>query len=329
MAKVSVIIVSWNASSVIGNCLASLRAQTWQDFGVTVVDNASSDGTAELVRRDLPGTTVLRNPQNVGFARANNQGIALSHGEYVLTLNPDVELGPTCLQQLVKFADAHPQGGAFGGKLLKRSAADATPAIIDSTGLRVTRSRRVLDRGEGEPDSGRYDVVEQVFGFSGACALYRRSALTDAAQDGRVFDEFFFAYKEDVDLAWRLRLLGWEAWYVPMAVAVHPRGLGRRNGSLAARLGQRRQRSRTLRLLSWRNHRALLLKNEQLPNALVHAVPLGLRELAALAYAIVAEPFQLRGLLQLAGHLPQLLRQRRTLLRRRRVTAREMRRWLR
>lgn len=327
MPKVSIIIVSWNARSVIGNCLASLRAQIWQDFGVIVVDNASQDGTAEVVRRDLPGTTVLRNPQNVGFARANNQGIALSHGEYVLTLNPDVELQPTCLQRLVKFAESHPRGGSFGGKLLKRLAADATPAVIDSTGLRVTRGRRVLDRGEGDSDAGRYDAVEQVFGISGACALYRRSALQDAAQDGEYFDEFFFAYKEDVDLAWRLRLLGWEAWYVPMAVAVHPRGLGRRNGSIAARLGQRWQRSRALRQLSWRNHRALLLKNEQLANSLVHAVPLGLRELAALLYGVVAEPFQLRGLVQLAGHLPRLLRQRRSLLRRRRVTASEMRKW--
>lgn len=329
MPKVNIIIVSWNAHSVIGNCLASLRAQTWQDFGVIVVDNASQDGTAEVVRRDLPGTTVLRNPQNVGFARANNQGIALTQGAYVLTLNPDVELAPTFLERLVKFADAHPGGGSFCGKLLKRPASDGTPAVIDSTGLRVTRGRRVLDRGEGEPDAGRYDVVEQVFGLSGACALYRRTALEDAAQDGEYFDEFFFAYKEDVDLAWRLRLLGWEAWYVPMAVAIHPRGLGRRNGGLVARLSQRRQRSRALRLLSWRNHRTLLLKNEQLSNALVHAVPLGLRELSALVYGLVAEPFQLRGLLQLVRHLPRLLRQRRALLRRRRVTAREMRKWFR
>lgn len=327
MPSVAVVIVTWNSKTVVADCLSSLQRQTFGEVAVMVVDNASSDGTVELIRRDFPQVMVLRNPQNVGFARANNQGIALTQGDYVLTLNPDVELEPTFLERLVKFAQAHPQGGAYCGKLLKRQP-EQGPGVIDSTGVRITRSRRVLDRGEGEIDAGRYETVEQVFGVTGAAALYRRAALHEAVVDGQYFDEFFFAYKEDVDLAWRLRLLGWEAWYVPMAVGYHPRGLAR----LAGWRGwwrRRRQRSRALRLLSYRNHRALLLKHEQLPNLLLHAMPIAVRELGSLTFVLLVEPFQLKGIGQLVGRLPRLLGQRRELLQRRRVTAREIRKWFR
>lgn len=327
MPSIAVVIVTWNSKTVLADCLSSLQRQTFTDFSVMVVDNASSDGTVELIRRDFSHATVLRNSQNVGFSRANNQGIALTQSDYVLTLNPDVELEPTFLEQLVKFAEGHPQGGAFCGKLLKRRV-ETGAGVIDSTGVRVTRSRRVLDRGEGEPDTGRYEAIEQVFGVSGAAALYRRAALAEAAEGDEYFDEFFFAYKEDVDLAWRLRLLGWEAWYVPMAVGYHLRGLPRLLG-WRGWWHRRRQRSRALRLLSYRNHRVLLLKHEQLSNLALHIIPIAARELMAFTFVVVTEPFQLRGMGQLVKRMPRLYRQRRTLMRRRRVTARELRQWFR
>src|SRR3989344_5145941 len=210
--KVSVQIVTRNSLRYIGNCLESLEQQTLGDFSLIVIDNGSTDKTATFVRNHFPTVTVLENFKNLGFSRAHNQGIAFSQAEYVLVLNPDIVLTETFLEKLVAFADTQPAGGSFGGKLLRlRSEAVNTDDgdslrdvlrtnMIDSAGLRITRGRKVFDRGSGQQDRGQYERSEEVFGISGACALYRRSALDEIKVNGEYFDVDFFAYKEDADV---------------------------------------------------------------------------------------------------------------------------------
>src|SRR5439155_16165933 len=136
--------------------------------------------------------------------------------EYVLVLNPDTVLRPNFIEELIHALDARPDAASASGKLLRM---DST--TIDSTGIVMLRSQRHLDRGADEPDIGQFDKPEDIFGASGAAAMYRRPALEDARIDDEYFDEDFFAYREDADLAWRLRLLGWNSIYVPSAVALH------------------------------------------------------------------------------------------------------------
>ncbi len=342
MARVAVNIVTWNSMKYLPEALASIFSQTYRDFFVLIIDNGSTDGTPKFVRENFPQAGVLQNVRNLGFARAHNQGIvyAKTHldpaaGEpLVLVTNPDILLEPDFLEKLVAEMDARPEAGSAGGKLLKVqwSAGEIKEPvrtnIIDSTGLRLTRSRRAYDRGAGELDTGTGGRVEEVFGLSGAVALYRLEALEDAACRGEYFDEDFFAYKEDLDLAWRLRLRGWPAFYAPAARAYHFRtAAGRAKASWKEIIVGRRDRSATVNFLSYRNHLLLLLKNEQAANHLLHLPLIWFYEIRKLFYILFREPSTLRGLVSYFKLAPRMLAKRRVIMSRRRVRARDMRRW--
>ncbi len=221
-------IVTHNHASTLASSLASLMEQEGLQQ-VVVVDNASSDGSASLAAtfaQRLP-LTVLPVKENLGFSRAAN--LALRHLEtpWVLSLNPDCRLLPGFVAELLAAVAAHPQVGSATGLLLRGVGPElAATNVVDSAGMVVTASGRHLDRGAGRPLRPKYRRPAWVFGASGACALYRREALASVAYPGgEVFDEAFFAYREDADLAWRLQRRGWWCLFWPKAVAVHRRGL--------------------------------------------------------------------------------------------------------
>lgn len=337
MAKISVHIVTWNNRPVLTAALKSLRAQTCQDFALVVVDNASNDRSVECVREFYPEATVLRNAKNLGFSFAHNQAIALarrSGTHFVMVMNPDIILEPTFLQEALDGIEGHPEIGALGGKLKRvRGGSDDSDLeftdIIDSVGLAVKRHRRVVDLGSGETDSGRYNQPAEVFGVSGALALYRLEALDEVQEaSGEVFDEDFFAYQEDVDLAWKLRLLGWRAVYVPRAVAYHHRNISgsEKMGFWRAFL-QRRHRSAWINQLSTRNHLLLLAKNEDWFTGLLHAPFIWTYELAKFVEALIFSPWILRAYIQALSLWPKMWKKRRQLMRRRQTSARELRQW--
>ena len=217
MVKVAVNIVTFNSAADIGACLESLRAQTFKDFVIHILDNASADGTLKIIE-PFDVDYVVRSPVNTGFCKAHNDLARRFASEYVLFLNPDTIAVPSFIEELVRALDGRPDAASASGKLLRMDG-----KTIDSTGIIMLREQRHLDRGADQQDSGQYDKPEDIFGPSGAAAIYRRAALDDAAIDGRYFDEDFFAYREDADLAWRCRLLGWNSIYVPSAVARHRR----------------------------------------------------------------------------------------------------------
>jgi len=340
MAKVSIQIITWNSLRFIFDCLESLMRQSYRDFSILIIDNGSDDGTVEFIRSQYPTVSVLQNFKNLGFAKANNQGIQLAKGDYVLVMNPDVILDNDFLQQLVIFADQHPEAGSFGGKTLKlhTEAIDSNDQaglrevvksnIIDSTGLEIYKSRRVVNRGEGVKDKGQYDRMEEVFGVSGACALYRLSALKEVMVRNDFFDQDFFAYKEDVDLAWRLRLYGWICWYVPQALCYHHRRLASYPGSgIKKTFKRRREVSKMLRALSFRNHHLMLIKNDQLLNIALTLPWVLTRELKVLFYAIFFEPFQYKSMARFFQLLPAMFLKRRVIMAHKKVSPREIRRW--
>lgn len=313
--------------------------QTFRDFSILVIDNGSDDGLVQFIRANYPTVSVLQNFRNLGFAKANNQGILLSKSEYVLAVNPDVILAEDFLRQLVDFAAKHPGGGSFGGKILKlnRLAVDSTDQgmildevvksdIIDSTGLEIYKNRQVVDRGEGKKDEGQYDREEEVFGVSGACVLYRQEALLDIMIKNEAFDQDFFAYKEDIDLAWRLRLYGWEGWYLPLAVCYHHRRLAQLGG-IKKTINQRQNVSLKLRLLSFRNQHLMLVKNDFGANLFFHLPRFLWREAEIILYALFFERFQFQAAVQFFQMLPAMLIKRRVIMAHRKVSAKEMKRW--
>jgi len=342
MARIAINIVTWNSMKYLPEALASIYGQTYRDFFVLVIDNGSGDGTPEFVRRNYPQAGVLRNFKNLGFARAHNQGIvyAKTHlnsaggDKMVLVTNPDILLEPDFLEKLAAEMDRRPDAGSAGGKLLKvhQEGGEVKEAVrtnvIDSTGLQLTRARRAYDRGAGELDKGGPDRTEEVFGVSGAVALYRLEALEDAAYGGEYFDEDFFAYKEDIDLAWRLRLRGWPALYVPAARAYHYRtAAGRVRASWREIILGRRDRSKRVNFLSYRNHLLLLLKNEQALNYLLHWPLIWLYEFQKFVFILFREPSTLGAWFSYLRLAPRMLAKRRLIQSRRQVRAGDVRKW--
>jgi len=317
-APVSVVIVNWNHGDFIGGCLEALFAQEGAAFDVTVVDNGSTDGSREWVPSRYPDVRVYAFSENRGFSQAFNYGATRACGAFVLSLNPDVTVMPGFVRELLCAADQGENVGMVAPKLLRAD----DPTRLDSTGLFVDRRRRPYDRGQGEIDRGQYDALTNVFGASGAAALYRRDMLEDLPLDGAYFDEDFFAYYEDADLAWRARLRGWRCVYAPGAVATHKRGWGdtlcKRGHAAKGSAGPR---------LALRNRYLMTLKNDAWRYTLLD-LPLILgAELPRLAYAAVAVPGTLLGLLDLVRARPSALRKRRRIRARRTVDDATVRRW--
>ncbi|MDD2581162.1 MAG: glycosyltransferase family 2 protein [Desulfuromonadaceae bacterium] len=210
--KVSVIILTWNGQAYLKECLDSLAAQTFRGFETILVDNGSSDGSAEYVRSTYPWVRLLELPENAGFAEGNNRGLALAHGVYIVTLNNDTKVDPEFLAELIRVAD----GNACVGMVAARMRNYYRPERVDAAGLKIGCNGLGYNIGIGEVDDGRYDS-EPLFGPCGGAALYRREMLDEIG----FFDPDFFAYYEDVDLAWRARLAGWKALAAPRALVYH------------------------------------------------------------------------------------------------------------
>jgi GT2 family glycosyltransferase len=348
MSRVSVHLVTWNSRKVLPDALSSLRTQSFRDFSVIIVDNASSDGTVDAARAAYPEATVLRNFNNLGFARAHNQAIEMARtrwaGEikngradaerYVLVMNPDTILTQDFLKNLVAAVDGRPEIGSAGGKLLRvyaRQNEDGDPhysQTIDSTGLTIRRTRATGERGAGEPDGERFAKSTEVFGISGALALYRMEALDEAAEAGEVFDNDFFAYKEDADLSWRLRLLGWRAAYVPAAVAYHYRAVsGDERAGLIEMIRRRWRRSSFINRLSTRNHVWLLAKNDDWSNRLWHLPFIVVYEIGKFFAVAFTDPRTLAAYFEALGKLPLMWRKRGRVMARRKVPPAEIRKW--
>jgi GT2 family glycosyltransferase len=222
---VSVTVVTFNSGRFIKRCLDSVLEQKYANLEVIVIDNASTDGTVDLLEQFADRCRIYYNDENIGFAAAQNQAIALAQGEWVLTLNPDVLLLPNFIQALVEAGHVDPKAGTVCGKLLTIRPSFDLPEkqLVDSTGIYFTPMLRHLDRGSQEVDNGHYLNFEYVFGATAAAALYRRSMIEDISILGEFFDPDFFVYREDADVAWRAQLMGWRCIYTPLARGYHVR----------------------------------------------------------------------------------------------------------
>ena len=212
--EVSVIIVNFNGAWHLQRCLTALQAQTVAPGEIILVDNASTDGSREILAQ-FPKVRLLLQTENLGFARGNNLAIkeASATSEWIALLNADAFVAPTWLEVLQKATHEAPNVHAFGSKLL--SAAD--PKRLDGVGDAYFISGRIWRKGHGQTATADTDQVREIFSPCAAAALYLRSALN--AVGG--FDEDYFCYVEDVDLGFRLRLAGYRCLLVPSAVAYH------------------------------------------------------------------------------------------------------------
>lgn len=218
----SVIIVNWNTRKLLQDCLQSIYDYTpCHETEVVVVDNDSRDGSPDMVREEFPQVKLLCNSKNVGFAGANNRGIANSQGKYVLLLNSDTRVKPQALDCLVEFMEAHPETGAAGSMLLNPDETLQTSCYPFPTIRRELWRLFYLDvlHAYGvyrmqDWDTNHPREVEHV---QGASLILRRAALDQVG----VLDEDYFMYSEELDLCYRLKNTGWKLFWVPQSRVIH------------------------------------------------------------------------------------------------------------
>lgn len=296
MFPVSVIIVNWNTQDILINCLDLLYKNTNIPFELFIIDNNSEiqqtrtqvppslhgkhESDAKNVAEVYPddeksfinntkgintilgyivtkygNVHVVKNVKNMGFAYAVNQGIIESMGEYVLTLNPDVIINEGYIDILLEKIKADKRIGAISGKLLSME----NKKMLDSTGQTMYKNRFARDRGYHEVDTNQYQEG-CVFGTCAAATLYRREMLLDVKLNNEFFDNDFFAYLEDVDLAWRAQTRGWKFYFVHNAIAYHQRAVSSR--SLLKKIKRK--------FWGWRNRYLMIIKNDSLLSIIVN-----------------------------------------------------------
>ncbi len=212
---ISIIIVNYNGKRYLEDCFNSLYAVDYPEDRreIILVDNASTDGSAEYVNGRFPGIRVVRSAVNKGFSGGNNVGIEHAVGEFFALLNNDTVVDSGWLERLVDVAVRDPKAGIVTSKILFRNR----PNVINNAGSRVMDNGWGGDRGFGEVDTGQYDRTEEVFCACGASMLLRREMVEQIG----TFDPSFFCYYEDTDLSWRARLAGWKVVYTHRSVIYH------------------------------------------------------------------------------------------------------------
>lgn len=278
MNTVSVHIVTYNSESDIEACIEAVFKQTYPVHEVLVIDNNSVDSTRSILELYSDRIQIVGNSSNNGFAAAHNQAIRLTHTDFCLILNPDVTLHPDYLLELFRFIEEKPRNrvGSLTGKLLLKS----NPLLVDSCGICMSKARRAYDLGNDE-SAAQWSEFREVFGVSGAAALYSRAMINAISYKEQFFDNNFFAYKEDVDVAWRAQLLGWKAVFVPKAIGHHERGW---------KVGTRKRQSMFVRRLSYINRYKMIIKNDSLSSICKHIFPIVLYECMSFGYVILREP---------------------------------------
>jgi GT2 family glycosyltransferase len=327
---VAVCIVTHDSAADLPGCLAAVAALDHRPLELAVADCASGDGSLERARELAPaGIPLCAIPlgENRGFAGGMNAALAATAAPFVLTLNADARPAPDYVGRLLaRMETPGARVGAVTGRLFRLDgpAERGGARRLDACGMRLSANWRHLDRGSGEPDRGQYGAPERVFGATGAASLFRRAALADASIDvepgepGEVFDPLFHSFREDAELAFRLRERGWEVVYEPAAVALHRRfNLPERRAGMPP----------AVNFHSLKNRYLLRLYHQTARNLALTFFPTLLRDLAALGYVLLRERSSLAAYAWLWRNRHAIARRRRAIRARRTAPAAAIDRW--
>lgn len=224
--QISIIIVNWNTRELLVDCIESIYASPPEGkFDIWVVDNFSSDGSPAMIRDSYPDVKFIENDENVGFAKANNQALRKSQGDYVLLLNPDTVVKANAISELIHFLDNNPDAGIAGARLINpdgtlQISAFPFPTLIREF-WRMFHLDSVVCLSNYPMTKWNKDQAREVDTLLGACMLIRREAINQFG----LFDEDYFIYSEEVDLCTRLKEAGWRLYWVPGAVVIHYGGI--------------------------------------------------------------------------------------------------------
>ena len=262
---VSIVIVTSGIKDYLYSLLESIKQQTHPCFEITAIDNSMNLDFYQGISKRYPTIKVYQSLKNLFYCGALNQGIKMSKGDFILCLNDDVILDKKFIEEALKAFTIDERISMVSGKFLRQDT-----VTIDSTGLFLSPWRTAKERGYGLKDKGQYEREEYIFGVNGAVAFCRRQMLEDIKEDGEYFDEGFRIFYEDLDLAWRAQRKGWQAYYVPKAIAYHIRG-----GTVRSKRGLNRPYAcryinEDLSFDLLKNRYLVLIKNESVLDFLLH-----------------------------------------------------------
>ncbi len=327
---VSVNVLGFNNKKYLKDCFESLFSQTYNNLELTFIDNSSSDGSTKFVRSVFPNINVIENSSNLGYAGGHNIGYKKSKGDFILVINPDVVLATDFIDKLLRAIQKDKTIGAISGKVLRWDFKSRNKTnIIDTTGLKIFKNHRVIERGGGMTKD-HYNKSEEVFGLSGAVTLFRREALADVTYKNEVWDKIFMNYKEDIDLCFRLRIRGWKIIYIPEAISWHDRletGSNEQE-TFSKSISKRKKKSWAVNYYSYRNHLLLMAKDEFCINLLLYSPWILWYELKKFLYLLIFDRKTLKGAYDFIRKTPLTLSSRYDILKRRKIKARDIRKWI-
>lgn len=336
---VSINLLTYNGEKYIEDCLGSVFNQAYPYFNILIIDNGSTDRTVDYLKRfkNKSGLRIIYNKKNIGFAAGHNQGIRETQGEFILCLNQDVVLDKNFIRKAIKIFKKDNQVGAvqgrllrwnIGGSILNKSINYDISHIIDTTGLVIFKNRRIVNRGQGEINENDYRKMDEIFGADGAAPIYRRKALEDVKIKDEYFDEDFFCYKEDVDLAWRLRLNQWKTIYQPKSIAWHDRTSGESatTGYLDI-IKERLKISKFGKYYAFKNQRLMQIKNEQIVILLKHFPWFLPKEIASWLYILFFEKYTWQAIKALFNQMPNAWQKRKIIMNSKKASVKEMNKW--
>lgn len=334
MNKISVTIAVKDGEKYIEKCLEKIKAQTRAPDEIIVFDNDSKDKTPEIVENNFPKVKLIRSDRNYSFGGGHNRAFKHAEGNILVAVSVDVLLNRDFLKKAEEVFKRKPKVGALQAKIFQynfdkgREVKKDGKRVIDTTGFKIFRSRRIVNRGHGDVDRGQFDTEEEIFSYEGAVPIFRRESLEDAKIFGEYHDEDMFWYGDDVDLGWRLRLLGWKSFYSPEVKAFHDRQTTNRlsKGKLDF-IKERRKLPKKKRALDYRNIRLTYVKNELTPLVFGDFFYFFKRELQLFFYILIFEPFVLKEIVNFFRLLPRMWEKRKKIMERKEVGVKEMKKW--
>ena len=339
---VSINIVILNGEKYIHHCLNSVLTQSYSPklIEINILDNGSTDGTVGFIenwkmKNENFKITFKKSNFNYGMWGGQEELLKQSSGKYIVILSVDVILEKDFITNAVHALDTDSGLGAIQAKVYQfdiqkletgnchkdlPKGEKLETGVIDTCGFKVFRSRRVINVGHGEVNTGQYGKACEIFGVEGAVPVFRKEALESIRVLGEITDHDLFWYGEDLDVAWRLRLAGWRQCYEPSVVAWHDRQTTKQTRrGLRDFIAIRRAIPLRKRQLEWRNIRCTIIKNDYIINILKDLLPILSREIAMTVYLLIFETAVFAELPTLLKLIPRMLRKRQEIMKRAKV----------
>lgn len=326
---VTINLVVLNGEKYIRHCLNAVKNQTYENIEVNILDNNSSDKTKKIIKSRFSQYNLIEKNENLGLGGGMEELVKHTNGKYKVALCVDVLLNPDFIEKAVETMEEKPKVGALQAKIIRYSIENdkvVKTKFIDTCGFKIFKSRRLINIGHGQKDKGQYERAGEIFSFEGAVPVFRMQAIKDATmENSELYDHDFFWYADDIDLGWRMRLMGWSSYYDPKVLAFHDRQTTKklRKGMMDF-IKIRKSIPILKRRLDWRNTTFALIKNDRLGKDRLSFLK---RQVMLMGYFLFFEPSVILETFNVLKLMPKMLEKRKEIQLKSAVNKDEISKW--